>query len=200
MNRHIGWVCVAIAALAFCASGFAAEFSAELTMRTGPQVGRGRVYVKNSKIRVELPQAGSSLIFVGKSGEQTYSVIAPRLRVYCVDRSAPPDDALSDKWLVKMADKKVLGRETINGYLCEKTLYTYRDKSRGSQLRWNCIKLKVPLKTVDRTRQPELTTVFSHIREQKLPDSLFRIPSGYKRVTPGQLRAMCAARAQPKRK
>jgi hypothetical protein len=42
--------------------------------------------------------------------------------------------------------RKLVGEETINGYLCDKYAFTYHDKSMGTQYQWISKKLKVMIK------------------------------------------------------
>jgi outer membrane lipoprotein-sorting protein len=83
----------------------------------------------------------------------------------------------------KLGDKKYLGKEKVNGYMCSKYRYTLHGKSSGTAIYWISKKLNFPIKMkVDET-SGGITMEFRNIQEKTVPASLFNIPDGYQKMS-----------------
>jgi hypothetical protein len=85
--------------------------------------------------------------------------------------------------LESRAKAKVLGKETVSGYECEKRSYEGTDKRQGSVIVWFSSKLDYPVKIEMTAFRGEegMTLEYRNIKPGKIPDSKFEIPSGYEK-------------------
>ena len=161
---------------------FAAEFSADMVHKFGGMTKEGKIYVKGKNMRMEGAMGQGTTIVNGETG--TVWVLQPEQKMYMEMKkgaqTAPP--AESDEELAKIADKKFLGTETVNGYQCEKNLYTYRDKSLGTMTQWYSKKLGYLVKMIHSSAQGETTFEYRNIKEGGVADSLFQVPAGYTKM------------------
>jgi hypothetical protein len=175
----------AIVALVAFASGlaFAAEFSADMVNKFGGMTKTGKIYVKGKKMRME--GAGAQGITIMNGDTSTVWVLQPEQKIYLEMKkgaqTAEPAQA-NEQELAKMADKKLLGTETVNGYKCERYLYTYHDKSLGTLTQWYSEKLGYPIKMVHSSPRGQTSFEYRNIKEGGVADSLFQVPAGYTKM------------------
>jgi len=93
------------------------------------------------------------------------------------------DDADIAAALKDLGERKLVGEESINGYLCDKYAFTYHDKSMGTQYQWISKKLKVMIKMDSEGSPFKMSTEFKNIKEESVPDSLFELPAGYTKIS-----------------
>ena len=189
-----GALVLALAALlsVVAALALAAEFSADMVHKMGAMTKEGKVYVKGKKMRTESGMAQGITIVDGDTG--TVWVLQPAQKLYMEMKKGPAQPVpttQSDEELVKVADKKFLGTETVNGYQCEKYLYTYRDKTLGTMTMWNATKLGQSIKMVHQSPEGESSFEYRNIKEGGVADSLFQVPAGYTKMEmPGMGKGM----------
>jgi outer membrane lipoprotein-sorting protein len=80
-----------------------------------------------------------------------------------------------------MTEKK-LGKETVAGYLCEKTGYSFKDEPGAQTTVWMSPKLGYPVKWEQKNAEGNSSFQLSKIKEGTLKDSLFVLPKGYRNV------------------
>jgi hypothetical protein len=166
--------------------GRAAEFSADFfEEKSGEEKEKvtGKIYVKGNKIRLDQLEGGAVIgSMLSDHDKGTVFVLNHEEKTYMRLMDAGPGmvPALKEK-TTDIAEVKELGRETVHGYNCQKTRYTYKDKQLGSMVQWYSEKLghvvkmdmEWPIGTIKREHR--------NIKEGKQPDSLFTIPAGYKK-------------------
>ena len=159
----------------------AAEFSADLIQKMGDEVKKGKFFVKGNKMRMEFEEGITIMdLATGKT-----ITLQPEEKMYIEmpAMGAMATAAESDKELAKIATKKKVGTEKINGYKCDKHLITYHDKAMGKMTQWYARKLNYPIKTVYHGPQGEMVTEYSNIKEGGVSDSLFEVPRGYQKMS-----------------
>lgn len=176
-----------------CNLSSAAEFSADMIHKAGEQTIKGEVYVKENKIRQEMVKEGEKGVIIIRMDKGVMWNLMPEDKIYMEMPSVGDvaNDPEYEKKLEEMAEKKYLGKEKVSGYVCKKYKYIYHDKSVGTLTQWFSEKLNYPIKTEMRGQQGgmDMLIEYKNIREQKLPDSLFEIPSGYTKISiPGMPR------------
>jgi outer membrane lipoprotein-sorting protein len=197
----------AIVALVAFASGLAsaAEFSADMVHKFGEMTKEGKIYVKGKKMRMEGAAAGHGITIMNEDTGVAW-VLQPGQKTYLeMKRGAQmAGPAQSDEQeLAKIADKKFLGTETVNGYQCEKYLYTYHDKSLGTLTQWYSKKLGCPIKMVQSSSRGQSSFEYRNIKEGGVTDSLFQVPAGYTKMEmpampPGMGKGMGQGMGKPK--
>jgi hypothetical protein len=173
-----------ISLIVFSGMALAAEFSADLIIDNPQGKFTGKVYVKADKIRQEfLKQDMKQVIILRLDKGVTWSLM-PENKMYMempgIGKEAT--DPEIEKKIKDMAEKKSLGKEKIGGYVCEKYQYIYHDKSLGILTQWLSKRLNYPIKTEYKAAAYYMLTEYKNIKEERIPDSLFEIPSGYQKM------------------
>ena len=157
------------------------QFSADFISTVdalGNQVS-GRIFVKGEKVRQD---------FI-KDGRLSYSTIrlpAQNILITLWPEKQYEEDILPADPFQPPADEhseQSLGMETVNGYECEVTRYTYTKKVLGVWTRWYSPRLNYSIKLVKKsaTGKTQMSFELTNIKEEQLDDKLFEIAPGYKR-------------------
>jgi len=165
------------------AIALAAEFSADMVHKIGTMTKEGKIYVKGKKMRTESGIGQGITIVDGDTG--TVWILRPAQKTYMETKKGatqPTPTNQPDAALTKLADKKFLGTETVNGYQCEKYLYTYRDKTLGTMTMWIATRLGQAIKMVHQSPEGESSFEYRNIKEGGVSASLFQVPAGYTKV------------------
>ncbi len=170
-----------LSVLALSGLAVAAEFSADITQKMGEEVQKGKIFIKGNKMRMEF-EDGISIMDLATGKTIT---LQPEEKMYMELPGAGPMPSAdeSDKDLSKIATKKHVGTEKISGYKCDKYLITYHDKVMGKMTQWHAKKLNYPIKVLHQGPQGDMLVEYTNIKEGGVSDSLFKIPSGYQKMT-----------------
>lgn len=166
--------------LAFSAPVLAAEFSADVIQKMGDEVKKGKFFVTGNKMRMQFEEGITIMDMV--TGKTITLQPEEKMYIEMPAMGSPATAADSDQELAKIATKKKIGTEKVNGYKCDKHLITYHDKTMGKMTQWYAKKLNFPIKTVYNGPQGEMVTEYTNIKEGKVSDSLFEIPPGYQKM------------------
>jgi hypothetical protein len=156
----------------------AAEFSADFVDVKGPKTEAGTLYMKGDKVRRDVTQ-GTPTIVIYRPDKNLLWTLNPADKTYfeVLGVSIVLTDA--DLTALKAAGSiKLVGDETINGYLCEKYA---SNSARNAFSYWESKKLKVVIKMQSEGAYKTLTE-YKSIKEAPVPDSMFELPAGYKKV------------------
>jgi hypothetical protein len=166
--------------------GMAAEFSADQIVESPEGKVTGNFYVKGDKQRQEFVKEGEKTVTILHMDKGVIWNLMPEEKMYmempCTEKSSMSAPQM-EKELEKMAEKKYLGKEKVSGYACEKYQYIYHDKSAGTLTQWVSKKLNYPIKTRSEGSKWHMYMELRNIKEQRLSDSLFEIPAGYKKMS-----------------
>lgn len=179
---------LALALLLPAAGGaLAAEFSADLVRTVdGQSLPGGKVYVKGSKIRMDIPVDGQEqVMIVDQSLRKAYMLQAEAK--LCLEVPLDPkrmglaalqgrDDPA--KW-------RRIGRETIGTWDCEKRALELKnsDGASGEMTAWFAEQLGMPIKSVLREGGRSITMEYINIKAGSIAAALFTVPAGYQRVS-----------------
>ena len=164
----------------------ASEFTADIIQNMGGMTIKGKIFVKGKNYRQEINMAGTKQIVVFLGDKGTALMLMPDNMMYMempAGKDTKKDPMMDQKRLEKIAEKKSLGKEKVNGYHCQKLRYTFHDKSLGTTTQWFSKKLNFPIKIEADGPSGRMSTEYKNIKEKKVPDSLFTIPSGYKKMS-----------------
>jgi hypothetical protein len=166
----------------------AAEFSAETTI---DQLGKDQVvkmHVKGEQIRVEMKDIfGQKQILIRSpdKGQKTF-MLYPETKTYVeLPAAALRSPVGRDKAaLEKVGNSRLIGQETIDGYLCDKYEITHHNTYLGKTIIWFALKLDYPIQMIQIGGPPNtsMNRKLTNIKERRIDDSLFAIPSSYKKV------------------
>jgi hypothetical protein len=191
-------VIAVVAALAFATAAVAAEFSADLAGSVNGQAIVGKLYMRGQSVRQEMRQNAQLVIMITRPEKKVAWVINPTNKTYMeLKGNAVPDlSTLADAKVPKeVGTRKLVGKEKVNGYLCDKYALVFKDKKMGTQYQWVSTKLKAPLKMEHVTNNISMKLEFKNIKEGKVAASLFELPTGYKKI---ELPAVQGMQPQPK--
>ena len=83
------------------------------------------------------------------------------------------------------------GTEMVQGYKCDKYVFTFKNKQMGTMTQWFSQKLGYPIKTVNKIdKMEEIITELHNIQKTNIQDDLFIVPSGYQEMPITQMPQM----------
>ncbi|MGC8862632.1 MAG: DUF4412 domain-containing protein [Armatimonadota bacterium] len=188
MIKRWGIVCTVCAAV-FCVGLWcqAAEFSADTVTKMKDASITGKLFVQGKKIRQEMSMGPNKRIVIVRPDKKVTWMIDPKSKTYVEmpvgPRMMDPSILKDEAELKKLAVKKNLGTEKVNGFVCDKFQLTYKDKNMGSAIVWVSKQLEWPLKTESKSPHGTMVAEAKNVKVGKQSPSLFEIPKGYKKFT-----------------
>ena len=174
-----------MAVLVFClftGSALAGEFSADVVRKGMGETMQGKLYVKDMKFREEMSAKGQGSIMVIDMLAQKSLMIIPAQKMYMEMQYDPTmvQDKKAPQELEKEMEVKNLGTETVNGYVCDKIQYSMKDQS--TTVTWHSKELGYSVRSITKSKEGEMTTELSNIKEGGVADSMFVAPAGYTKM------------------
>lgn len=186
MKRTLfGWMIgtlVLCALVVFSSVALSAEFSADLIQKTAGMTTKGKVYIKGNKMRMEMETPAGKSINLMDIGTGLMQMLQPEQKMYFEMETPEAGVVKTDEALDKIADKKHVGTEKVNGYKCDKYEIIYHDRSLGKMSQWFSKKLNYPIKIIYNGPQGEMVVEYKNIKQGKVDSSLFEIPPGYEKM------------------
>jgi outer membrane lipoprotein-sorting protein len=167
----------------FCSAAPAAtaEFSGDFSMTDAKgKIATGKIFIKGDKIRQEITAEEQTSIVIIRWDKKVSWTLLPEKQYMEV--------ALTFNNIVPQKDLEYevtsLGKETVNGYECDVTQYTYKNKKYGVLVQWIYQKFGYPVKTQNKDAKGKTIeiTEYKNIKTGNLADSLFEVPSGYQKM------------------
>lgn len=170
--------------LNFVSLGAASEFSADMVQKSGGQTVTGKIYVKETKMRMEMNHAGGSTVTITLPDQHKSIILMPEQKMYMEHVISPGRETpmVGDRDLEEKATIKKLGTEEVNGYVCEKYEIIPHDASAGKTTQWFSRELSYPIKSMHQGPQGESTTEYRNIKKGGVADGLFQVPPGYQKM------------------
>lgn len=182
-NPALKWFYFILPLLSIALPVGAAQFSATMMIKDGEKLMPGRIFVQDGKMRQEFSDAEGQTVTIVRPDLKVVWIILPREQTYAelpLKLKLPgqfiqiPPDALS---------KRLLGKETVNGYEAEKYEFTVRTAGGPErQTVWLAAKLSAPVKMISRERN--FAIEYKNIKEEVQADRLFNLPPGFKKLDP----------------
>jgi outer membrane lipoprotein-sorting protein len=173
--------CLLPALLLLPVTAWPAEFSAQMIVKDGDKIMPGKIYVQDGLMRQEFNDESGQTITVVRPDKKVVWVILPRERAYM---ELPLKARLPGQFIQMPPDaaqKRLLGKETVNGYETEKYQVSVRSgEGVEFQTIWVAPKLGMPLKMV--VDQRKFSIEYRSIREGKQSDRWFALPPGYQKL------------------
>jgi negative regulator of sigma E activity len=171
-----------LGAMVLSSRAIAAEFSADMIQKMDNQVTTSKFFQKGQKTRNEFKNEDGKVVatIVDLEAKKTVQLV-PSEKV-CMEIPLGGEFAAwaaDQKTQEQFYDMKLVGTETINGYVCDKYTLTPKKAGLEKMTTWNAKNLGCPIKTVSEGYSMEL----QNIKEGKLDDGLFTVPQGYKRMS-----------------
>jgi hypothetical protein len=177
----------AIFLIAFAEPANTAEFSADTIIDRLGQQQAVKLYIKDRQIRAEMEDAfGQKQILISRPGKDHTFMLYPKTRSFMSFPATAVLSPLEQDTEAMKADgrRRPLGRETIEGYVCDKFEISFFNTYRGKLIVWVARKLNYPVQMIQVDGPPgsALSRRLRNIREEQIEDSMFMVPEGYKKV------------------
>lgn len=193
--RLLRGLSIAAIAIGIASAAMAAEFTADVVHTTKARTMTTKVYVKGQKVRHEINVGGSTNATILRPDKGVMWMVNQRARTYMEEKASKKSLTGEDmeKQLHQSATGKFAGKQNVSGFVCNKYIYTFKDKKQGTMTEWFAPKLgfKLPIKI--RMADPKgksMTIEYRNIHQTSLSDSLFQLPAGYKKVSPPKPRPL----------
>jgi hypothetical protein len=176
---------VVVCAFSFSGITFAAEFKADFIKKQHGIETKSKIYVKGEKMRMDMTKEGEKHSTIHRTDKKMIWIIHHGDKMY-MEMPAMVETLQASKLdmdITKIADRKKVGTEKVNGYKCNKYLITYKDKSMGEMTQWISKKLDYPIKTVYHSSYGDMYTELKNIKEGGIKNSVFEIPKGYQKMS-----------------
>jgi hypothetical protein len=160
------------------------EFSADQILRGPGGEQKAKIYFKNDRWRVEFtqPQMQKTMVQIFRMDKKVAWMLIPEDKVY-MESALPPEATPWSEKIPGEVERKSLGAESVSGHPCEKYQVKVWDGGAARELYlWISKKLKVPLKT--ETIDGQYGTELRNVQATAQPESLFELPSDFKKITP----------------
>ena len=163
-----------------------AEFSADLIQKTAGMTTKGKVYIKDNKMRMEMETPAGKSINLMDTETGSMQMFQPEQKMYFEMKAPKAGVVTTEQTLAQIADKKHVGTDKLNGHECDKYEIIYHDTSLGKMTQWFSKELNYPVKMIYNGPHGESVVEYKNIRQGTIDSSLFKIPPGYqKMILPG---------------
>jgi hypothetical protein len=160
-------------------SAFAADFSADMVMTSGGKTTTSKVFTKGDKSRME-PQGQPTYSIVRNDKKLMWMVMTDQ-KAYMEMTADPKQAPQSGDKVTGEVSRKLIGKETIDGRSTEKYEVTFKDGNKTEKMyQWMATDLKFPVKMA--AVDGSWTMEYKNIKMGAQADSLFEVPSGYKKM------------------
>lgn len=186
VKRYTTVVLVAIICLpVFAGAAQAGDFQADVVQKTQGMEMKGKFYVKDNKTRMDMNMMGQKTSTITRMDKKVVWVVQHNEGMYIEMpvKAGSPQTLQFDEELKKIAVKKKIGSEEVNGFKCDKYEIVYHDKQMGKMITWISKKLNFPIKTVHHGPQGDMYTEYKNIKVGKVKDSLFETPQGFQKMS-----------------
>jgi len=164
----------------------AAEFSADIVRTAdGQAMPGGKAYIANGKIRMETSMGGQDQVMITDLAAGKAYMLQPSAKL-CMEMALDPrragPEALKDG-ASDLGQWRTVGRETVDGFECEKRVFDYKNPSGGEMTAWFADKLGHPIKSVVKEGGRTMTMEYKNIKTGAQSAELFSVPAGYQRMS-----------------
>jgi len=156
----------------------AEDFSADILSNTQGQTFQGKIFFSKDKIRMETPES----ISITRMDKKVIWILMPKEKTYMEQPFDPASAVATSEEVNGEIERKLLGRETIDGKMTEKYQIVYdQDGKRMTMFQWIASGFKMPVKTA--AGDNSWTMEYKNIKIGKQPDALFEVPPGYEKFS-----------------
>lgn len=171
--------------IAFAWTTSASEFQADFIQKHESIEIKGKFYIKGNKMRTDMDMMGQHMSMITRMDKKVSWNVQHDAKMYFEMPIPPENDMIlrPDEALAKIAVKKKIGSETVNGYACDKYEIVYKDKSKGKIEQWVARKLNFPIKIIYHGPAGVMTTEYYNIQSGSVDSGLFEVPPGFQKMT-----------------
>ncbi len=156
----------------------AEDFSADMISTSQAGVSKGKMFISNDKVRMEVPEA----ITISRKDKGVVWILIPQEKMY-MEQALDPNKAVSTSEKIEgEIERKLVGKEMADGRMADKYQITYDVTGRRVTIfQWLVPGLMLPVKTA--AADNSWVMEYKNIKTGKQPDSLFEIPAGYQKFS-----------------
>ncbi|MBA4389585.1 MAG: hypothetical protein C0399_01435 [Syntrophus sp. (in: bacteria)] len=159
-------------------SAYAVEITADMVSKEGKVTRNGKIYVKDSKTRVE--KGSSPMYAIVRGDKNLFWQINGAERTYVEAKLTPDMKPSIEEKLFGETARKLVGTETVNGYAAKKYEVTVKTKNKNETIsQWFSTEYNFPVKIVT----SKWTVEYKNIKKGGVADTLFDLPAGVVRDT-----------------
>lgn len=164
----------------FAGKAAALDFSAETVMTHGGNKTTGKIFFSTDRFRMDMtsPQKMSTIT---RTDKKVVWNIMHKEKMYMEMPFDPKGRPAVTEKMEGEVERKQVGAETVDGHAAKKFLITYKiDNKKNEIYQWLATDINFPVKSaaVDGSWIQE----YRNIRMGAQPESLFEVPSGYKKM------------------
>jgi hypothetical protein len=160
-------------------TALAIEFSADTATTTGQHTMSGKIYFSDDKFRMDM-NAPQTMSMITRQDKKVIWNIMHDQKMYMEMPIREENKPRVTKEFEGEIERKLLGKETIDGHPTEKYLITYKDRNNTQQVyQWWATDINFPIKT--EALNGEWKQEYKNIKMGKQDDSLFTVPAGYEK-------------------
>lgn len=163
----------------------AAEFTADMAQTVdGKQIAAGKVTVKDRSLRMDMRIDGEQQVSIIDPAARKVILIMPTMHSYM---EMPYDAHHAGAAALAQADPgqgtwRAVGKETIDGWDCEKRVLEAKDPADGEITAWFATKLDYPIRIVQKAKTVSVIE-YKNIKTGGVDAALFTAPSGFQKMS-----------------
>lgn len=160
-------------------TALALDFSADTVTTTGQHKVSGKIYYTDDKFRTDI-KSPQDMTMIARQDKKVVWNIMHDQKMYMEMPIREENKPRVNKEFEGEIERKLIGKETIDGHPIEKYLITYKVRDNTNQVyQWIATDINFPIKTED--VDGKFTQEYKNIKMGKQDDSLFEVPAGYKK-------------------
>jgi Domain of unknown function (DUF4412) len=180
MRKAILTCGLVVLGLGLVTGAFAMEFSADMVSSSQGHTTTSKVFVKGQKFRME--PKGQPTYSIMRQDKQVVWMVMPDQKSYMEMKPNPSQQPRTEEKVRGEVSRKLLGPETIDGHPTQKYEVTYTEGGKTDKMfQWMATDIKFPVKMA--AVDGSWTMEYRNINTGTQADSLFELPSGYKKMT-----------------
>ena len=161
-----------------------AQFTADMVTTEGDVSKTSKFHVENPFYRMDMEEGGQKMFVVVNNETKTTRVFMPSEKMYMEMKSDDMKSLSNDVFQSLEVQKekyetKLVGKETVNGYDCEK----YQVIIDGSPVSsyWQSPEIEYPIKVISGEKQ-NMIMELKNIEKGDVDDAIFKIPAGFTKM------------------
>jgi outer membrane lipoprotein-sorting protein len=146
---------------------------------------KGKMFLKGDNLRQEMDIKGEKQVTIFRKDKGVVWILMPGQKMYMEMMAGSQNNmaSVNPDELEKIGEKKFIGKEEVNGYMCSKYHYTFHDPSVSPATYWISEELNFPVKMEIDGASGHMVMEYRNIQEKTVPYALFNIPSGYQKMS-----------------
>ena len=169
---------------------WAFDFSADTVSTSQGQVSKGKIYVSNDKVRMDTPGAST----ITRMDKKVAWILMPDQNMYMEQPLSLENVAAAEKVPGELS-RTLVGLDTVDGKTVNKYRVTYTSSAgESSMLQWVDSAMNIPVKTA--AEDGSWSVEYRNITMGAQPDSVFELPTGYKKFAMPDMKEMMRSAQQ----